>query len=190
MAHQPTIQVNLAISPNPITLGDKDCTLTITATLDYLHPITIYTYQSIFALDLAQTRWDFSCIDLSDNDKPVDMQVENVQRTPCFSLQFGSYDDQFLVTFHPGIPVTITGEFALATRTFHETLKPGHRYRFGVTPKYGNPRIWLHGTREDVMTTEPKRSREHERKLIEFEPCGDVEFEVVGDTALSAPREE
>lgn len=179
---QPTIRVGLAISPAIFTFGDENCTLTITATLDYTHPITVYTWPSMFHLHLAQRRHNFFCVDLSDNDKALDLETENAgKRTPMFSLHIGCYDDQFLVTFYPGIPVTITGKFDLATRTWCETLQPGHRYRFGINPEGPGVGKWLHGTREEVMTKEHKLSRDHETSRIEIESCGDVEFEVAGD---------
>lgn len=42
---------------------------------------------------------------------------------------------------------------------------------------------WLHGTREDVMTTEHVPSRNHERSDIQVELDGLVEFEVADDAA-------
>lgn len=179
----PKIRVSLAISPTPITLGDENCTLTITATLDFPQPITIYTWPSIFALDLAQRRGNFTCIDLSDNFVEIDMCIEHVKRAATFSLQQGRYDDQFLVTFYPGIEVMFKEKFGLATRVApapFDTLTKGHRYRFGVSGEWGGPRAWFWGTREEIMTVERKNARGYEDSDVGIE-CEDVEFEVVGD---------
>lgn len=180
---QPTLQVSMAISPASFSLGDEHCTLSITATLSYPHPITIYTWPTIFNLYLAQRRHNFFCIDLSDNNKDIRMSVENVQRTPAFSLQIGDEDDEHLGTFHPGVPVTITGNFDMATRNFREKLQPGHRYRFGIRPDSLSSCLWnwLHGTREDVMSTEHKTGRESERSQVIIEGYNDVDIEVVGE---------
>lgn len=186
---QPTLQVNMAISPSFFAQGDETCTLTITATLEYDHPITIYTWFSMFNLYRAQRRLsNFTCIDLSDNDRRIDMAIDMIQRTPCVSLEIGGQDDEFLVTFYPGVPVTFTNKLDLATRYFCDTLEPGHRYRFSINPgrNTNGARFfqWGHGTREDIMTKEFKWAREElQRSEILIKGGEDVEFEVDGDAA-------
>lgn len=177
---QPTIRLSMAITPTSFALGDETCTLAITATLEYTHPITVYTWASIFNLPLAQRRHNFTCVDLSDHDKNVRMSVEEVKRAGFFSVQVGHPDDEHLVTFHPGVPVTITGKFDMATRNFSETLQPGHRYRFGIGREGSHWSRWFHGTRQEIMTVDYKTGRESERSQIDLDGCEDVEFEAIG----------
>lgn len=179
----------MAISPSRFALGDETCTFSITATLDYMHPITIYTWFSLFNLYRAQRRHsNYTCIDLSDNDKPVDLSVDMIQRTPCISLQIGGQDDEYLVTFYPGIPVTFERQFDLATWNFCEPLKPGHRYRWSIRRGKDPNRMlgfqWGYGTREEIMTKEFRWAREKlQWSGLLIEGGEDVEFEVDGDAA-------
>jgi hypothetical protein len=171
---QPVMHVAMVLSPTTFTLGDS-CTLTITATLKYTGPITIYTWPTIFHLYLAQRRHNFFCVDLSDDDKEVNLNIQSVKRSGFVNRQIGNPDDEDLVTFYPDTPITFTDEFVLASRP-SRPLKPGHRYRFGLSDL--NPiSHWMHGTREDVLTTEKKAFERGTSKLI-LGPVDDVEFEV------------
>lgn len=72
----PKIHVIPTISPSTFTFPDPSCTLTLTATLTYTHPITICTRLSIFNLDLAQNRHNFSCQDLATNTR-LSLSIES-----------------------------------------------------------------------------------------------------------------
>jgi hypothetical protein len=164
----------MIISPPILSLNDNS-SLVITATLDHAEPVTIYTWPSIFNTDLAQRRYNFFCADLSD-DKPVKLSYENAKRSGFVNRQIGGNDDQYMVTFYPGVPRTFTDGFVPAARR-DRPLKPGHRYRFGIN----RPLLswqWIRGTRDDIMTTEVKSFQSEKQEIIV--PPGDVvEFEVM-----------
>ncbi|KJX96954.1 hypothetical protein TI39_contig594g00016 [Zymoseptoria brevis] len=126
----PAMRITLAVSPPIFALGDS-CTLTITANLDFTGPITIHTWPTVNL-----------CI--KDAGK----------RSGFVNRQIGGDDDQYLVTFYPNTPLTFTDEFAPASRP-DRPLKPGHRYRFGLSETNSFSK-WMHGTREEVLSTERK----------------------------------
>ncbi|THZ16933.1 hypothetical protein D6C90_09939 [Aureobasidium pullulans] len=148
MSHA-AISVNIAITPASVVLG-APCSVTLSATLSYSSPITIYTWPTVINLDLAQVRKNFWCIDLSNNDEPVRLEFEKGgKRSGWISRVLGGKHDQFFVTLEPGKAVHITAPFILTTR-LNKLLVAGHRYRFGFREGecVGN---WMHGTRPEVM---------------------------------------
>lgn len=175
---QPIVLVELSLDPITIKPG-SDCSISLTTTLDYPTPITIFTWPTIFNLKLSQMRWHFYCIDLSDNDKPIQLNVENPgKRGGGISRQRGGPHDRYFVTFQPGDPIIFTEKFDLATRQHHERPKPGHQYRFGINrSRLPLSWVWVHGTREDVLTEQQELLRDHEQSQIVIR-ADDVEFEV------------
>ncbi|USW56657.1 hypothetical protein Slin15195_G099760 [Septoria linicola] len=175
---QATIHVERALSSTKFAPGN-DCSISLTATLDYPTPITIFTWPTIFNLKLSQKRWHFYCIDVCDNDKPIQLNVENPgKRGGGISRQRNGPHDRYFVTFRPSEPVTITEAFELAIRQHSEQLKPGHRYRFGINrSKLSLPWVWTHGTREEILTAEQELLRDHEQSQIVIH-ANDVDFEV------------
>jgi hypothetical protein len=149
MAH-PTVSVDLAIKPASVTLG-APCSITLSTTLSHPTPITIYTWPSILHLTLSQQRRNFFCIDLSNNDEPVMLELtKGGRRSGHISLMLGGVHDQYLRTLVPGNSVEFTAPFFLATR-LDRPLIAGHRYRFGFS-EGESMRYWMEGTREDVMS--------------------------------------
>lgn len=174
---QPTMRVTMDVQPPLISMGE-DCTLTITATLDYPTPITLYTRPTIFNLSLAQRLRSFFCIDLSDNNKCIPVDVDTDCRRGGISRQLGGRDDQYFFTFYPAVPISFTERFDVAARSYRP-LTPGHRYRFGINRQHLSVSwLWLHGTREDVMNTEPEFLGIEGRSEITILPGDEVEFEM------------
>jgi hypothetical protein len=149
MSH-PTVSVDIAIKPASVTLG-AHCSITLSTTLSHPTPITIYTWPSVFHLDLAQQRRNFFCIDLSNDDEPVVLELtKGGRRSSHISLMLGGVHDQYLHTLVPGKPVEFTAPFFLATR-LDRPLIAGHRYRFGFS-EGESIKYWMEGTREEVMS--------------------------------------
>jgi hypothetical protein len=149
MSH-PTVSVDIAIKPASVTLG-APCSITLSTTLSHPTPITIYTWPSAFHLNLSQQRRNFFCIDLSNNDEPVMLELtKGGRRSGHISLMLNSVHDQYLRTLVPGETVEFTAPFFLATRS-DRPLIPGHRYRFGFNERE-SIQYWMEGTREEVMS--------------------------------------
>jgi hypothetical protein len=149
MSH-PTVSVDLAIKPASVTLG-APCSITLSATLSHPTPITIYTWPSVFHLKLSQQRRNFFCINLSNNDEPVMLELtKGGRRSGHISLMLGGVHDQYLQTLTPGKSVEFTAPFFLATR-LDRPLIAGHRYRFGFS-EGESIKYWMEGIREEVMS--------------------------------------
>lgn len=177
MSH-PTISVRLAISPESVTLG-ASCSIILSTTLTYPTPITIYTWPTVFNLNLSQKRKNFWCIDLSNNNQPVRLEwTKGPKVSGWISRVLGDFDDEYFVTLEPGKTLNITGPFKLSTR-LNTTLVAGHRYRFGFSEgeSVGN---WMHGTREEVMLPPGDRSpMDSAGPRIVLDTGPPIEFEVL-----------
>ena len=177
MSH-PAISVNISLEPAAVTLG-APCSIILSTTLSYPTPITIYTWPTVFNLDLSQIRKNFWCIYLSNNDEPVRLELtKGGKRSGYISRELGSFHDQFFVTLEPGKTVNITGPFVFTTR-LDQPLVAGHRYRFGFSEGecVGN---WMHGTREEVMLPPGDRSpMDKAGPKIVLDTGPPIEFEVL-----------
>jgi hypothetical protein len=182
MSH-PAISVDIAITPASVTLG-APCSITLSATLSYPSPITIYTWPTVFNLDLSQIRKNFWCIDVSNNDEPIRLELtKGGKRSGWISRVLGGVHDRFFVTLEPGKTVDITAPFVLTTR-LDKPLVVGHCYRFGFSEGecVGN---WMHGTREEVMLPpgdDAPMDRGGPKIVLDTGPP--IEFEVFGSRSL------
>lgn len=177
MSH-PTISVRLALSPESVTLG-APCSIILSTTLTYPTPITIYTWPTVFNLDLSQRRKNFWCIDLSNNDEPVRLETtKGGKRSGWISRVLGDFDDQYFVTLEPGKTVDIIAQFTF-TKRLDNPLVAGHRYRFG----FSNGECvanWMHGTRDEVMLPPGDRSpMDRGGPVIVLDTGPPIEFEVL-----------
>ena len=154
MSH-PAISVNIAIEPASVTLGEPG-SIILSTTLSHPTPITIYTWPTVFNLQLSQQRRNFFCTDLSNNNEPVRLETtKGGKRSGHISRVLGGKHDQYFVTLEPGKTVEIRFPFLLTTRLDNTplqdgTLKAGHRYRFGFS-EGECVWDWMHGTREEIL---------------------------------------
>ena len=179
----PAISVNIALEPATVTLG-ATCSIILSTTLLYPTPITIYTWPTVFNLDLSQIRKNFWCIDLSNNNESVRLELtKGGKRSGYICRELGSFHDPFFVTLEPGKAVDITAPFVLTTR-LDKPLVAGHRYRFGFSEGecVGD---WMHGTREDVMLPSGDRSpMDSSGPYIMLDVGPPIEFEVLESEPL------
>ncbi|OAA81378.1 hypothetical protein LEL_00923 [Akanthomyces lecanii RCEF 1005] len=174
----PSISFSLAISPlvfarTPFN-GDGDKPqITVTAVSHASSPITIFTWPTIFNLQLSQRRHNFTCKDVA-TDELVWMHLTKGLSRRRFSRTKGNRDEQYFVTLQPEVPYTVTSEFKLASRPlwtgedesgekytryfidsaegvlFLDRLESGHEYHFSVQ-KDESIQWWWIGTTEDVL---------------------------------------
>jgi hypothetical protein len=177
MSH-PTVSVDIAIKPASVTLG-APCSITLSTTLSHPTPITIYTWPSVFHLNLSQQRKNFFCIDLSNNDEPVMLELtKGGRRSGHISLMLGRVHDQYLRTLVPRKSVEFTAPFFLATR-LDRPLIAGHRYQFGFS-EGESIKYWMDGTREEVMSPSGMNApfdKGSRKTLLNLGPP--IEFEVL-----------
>ncbi|KAI9836064.1 MAG: hypothetical protein M1819_001675 [Sarea resinae] len=149
----PSISVDLAIDPPSFIPGGSDPlpSLSITATSHATQPITIFTWPTVFNLDLSQKRANFTCLDLT-SDAPLRLELTKGPKRTAFNREKGGSDDVFFQTLEPETPTTFKAPFKLACRTTEgrDAIVPGHRYRFGVREGEQVP-WWRYGSKEDVM---------------------------------------
>jgi hypothetical protein len=153
--------------------------LTLSATLSYSSPITIYTWPSVFNLNLAQRRKNFFCIDLSNDNAPVKLETtKGGKRSGHISLELGGIDDEYFRTLVPEKPVDFTAPLIVATRP-NKPLVAGHRYRFGMN-EGESILYWYEGTREQTMSPpgqDAPAAKDMRTILLDVGPP--IEFEVL-----------
>ncbi|KAG5756146.1 hypothetical protein H9Q72_001081 [Fusarium xylarioides] len=181
----PTISVSLSIDPPTFTRGSvspPSATITITATLHASEPITIFTWHTIFNLELAQRRKNFICTDLTTG-LPLQLETTKGPKRPQFSYELGGHDDQYFITLEPEKPTIITHRFLRSAGLEGDRVfKPGHRYQLKVRDNE-EAEWWRYGKKEDVMSppgqSSPKEGCEDPSGLpIRLSPIDPVEFEV------------
>ena len=176
---QPTISVSLSMEPPTLSEG-ATVNLSVIAVSHAPIPITIFTWPTIFNLNLAQKRANFTCVDLNTNES-VRLELTKGPKRPGFSRMLGGRDDAWFQTLKPNEPLTFQGPFQLAFRANDQLkgLVPGHRYRFGV--REGETiEWWREGRKEDVMSP-PREESSLEGasgRPIVFDPIEAIEFEV------------
>lgn len=174
----PRITISLAINPPSFVFGEIP-TISITATSHATRPITIFTWPTIFRLDLAQDRKNFTCDDLT-TDTPVFVELTKGPRRPGFTCTKGSNDDKYFWTLEPETPLTFKNPFRVAFEG-RAAVAEGHQYRYAVN-QGKVVRHWWYGRRDDVMS--PSRFGERTAlskssgEPIVLEPVGPVKFEV------------
>ncbi|KAL9095586.1 MAG: hypothetical protein Q9165_002018 [Trypethelium subeluteriae] len=165
----PSISVSLSIDPPSLALSTV-VNLTVTAVSHASTPITVFTWPSIFNLDLAQKRANFTCVDLNTGPK-----------RPGFSRELGGRDDAYFCTLEPEELVRFKAPFKLASRMGEgpHAVVPGHRYRFGVR-EGESVKWWRAGKREDVMSRPGEQSGlgDADGMPIVLYPVEAIEFEV------------
>ncbi|KAH0284073.1 hypothetical protein M436DRAFT_85137 [Aureobasidium namibiae CBS 147.97] len=182
MSH-PAISVNIALEPAAATIG-APCSITLSVTLSHPTPITIHTWHTVFNYARSKVRRNFWCIDLSDNDKPVQLEtVKCGMRSGYICRELGGLDDQYFVTLEPGKVVEFTAPFILAHRVDNR-LVVGHRYRFGLSEREC-VQYWMHGTREEIMLPPGQHAPiENAGPAIMLDAGSPVEFEVLDPEPL------
>ncbi|KAH0386015.1 hypothetical protein KCU92_g2964, partial [Aureobasidium melanogenum] len=172
------MSVTITITPSSVTLS-RPCLLTLSATLSYSSPITIYTWPSVFNLNLAQRRKNFFCIDLSNDNAPVKLETtKGGKRSGHISLELGGIDDEYFRTLVPEKPVDFTAPLIVATRP-NKPLVAGHRYRFGMN-EGESILYWYEGTREQTMSPpgqDAPAAKDMRTILLDVGPP--IEFEVL-----------
>jgi hypothetical protein len=106
----PLIAVTLAINPPNFKLG-TDVELSVTAVSNATFPVTIFTWPSVFNLELAQKRGNFVGVD-RDTGMKLPMHDIQVQRRG-FNHTLGGPDDKYHVTLEPGQPFRFNSSFYL-----------------------------------------------------------------------------
>jgi len=148
----PEISISLSIKPSSFVPGSAETpTISITATSHATQPITIFTWPTIFHLQLAQRRKNFTCIDLTSNT-PVFLEITKGPRRPGFSRTKGAPDEKYFFTLEPETPLTFSHPFILASRATDGDLAmaQGHRYRYAVSDGEAL-HYWWYGRRDDIM---------------------------------------
>ncbi|KAF2239303.1 hypothetical protein EV356DRAFT_572743 [Viridothelium virens] len=175
----PSISVSLSIDPPSFSPGAA-VNLTVTAVSHAWTPITIFTWPSIFNLDLAQKWANFTCVDLN-TAIPLHLELTKGPKRPGFSRELGGRDDAYFCTLEPEESVTFQASFKLASRTTEgpHAIVPGHRYRFGVR-EGENVEWWRAGKREDVMSRPGEESGlgDASGMPIVLYPVEAIEFEI------------
>lgn len=149
----PPISVEVVIDPPAFALGGPEglpC-IAITATSHASQPITIFTWPTIFNLDLAQKRANFSCQDTASNALLRLELTKGPKRSGPSRAKDGP-DDIFFQTLEPKTSVVFSATFKLARRinATKDLLVEGHKYRFNV--RDGETiQWWRYGKKEDVM---------------------------------------
>jgi hypothetical protein len=159
----PSISVTLAINPPSFKLGTY-VELSVTAVLNAnaKFPITIFTWPSVFNLELAQMRGNFVGVD-RDTGMRLPMHDIQVQRRG-FSHTLGGPDDKYHITLEPGQPFRFNSSFYLPhgppfreadsdlQEEGHADLLPGHRYLLDIRKDYYDAYLWWKkGRKEDVL---------------------------------------
>ncbi|KAJ5787344.1 hypothetical protein N7457_002334 [Penicillium paradoxum] len=151
---QPSISTKLAITPAKLSLGISSSTITLTATLHYTEPITIFKHGTIFNLALNHSPSNFDCEDITtENAEPINIGIKKGCKRPAFSREYGGRDDRFFVTLYPETPILFEGVFHLAKRSCqHVVFQPRHKYRFAT--KQGETVDWWRvGEKKNAMTS-------------------------------------
>lgn len=141
-----SIAVTLAISPPAFKIGTP-VELSVTAVSKAPQPITIFTWQHIFNVQLAQRRGNFVGWD-QDTDVKLPLHEMDITLAP-FNYMLGGPFDEYFVTLEPGQPSKFNSSFLLAYET--SSLLPGHRYLIDIWDVYGNMSCWTYGRKEDVL---------------------------------------
>lgn len=179
----PGLSINLALSQNSFEPASPDhppVSISLTVTSHATQAITIFTWPTIFNLDLSQKRANFECIDHVSNE-PLRLELTKGPKRPAFSRESGGIDDAFFRTLEPETPVTFNAAFKLAGRSTEgrNAIVPGHRYRFAVRDGE-TVSWWRYGRKEDVMTPAgtPSTLGEASGPPITLADIASVEFEV------------
>lgn len=139
------------ISSDP-SLDPPSISLKVTSTLD--RPVTIFTWPTVFNLDLSQRRSNFSCQDLT-TESDINLELTKGPKRPGFSRKAGGRDDAYFITLEPLVATTFTAPFKLAG--WKDVLCPSHRYRFAV--KDGeHVKWWRYGRKVDLMASEGEQA--------------------------------
>ncbi|KAK5162956.1 uncharacterized protein LTR77_011010 [Saxophila tyrrhenica] len=150
--------------------------ISITVTSQATRPITIFTWPTIFHLSLAQSRDNFTCLDLTTESAMRLSTTRGPQRQP-FSRTKGHSDEQYFCTLDPGVPVIFSGGLRVAS-SVAGGLQAGHRYRYGVQ-EGEQVQWWRWGRKDGVLAPsgqiEDLDDPDGEPIMISAEP---VEFEV------------
>lgn len=109
---------------------------------------SIFTWPTIFHLELSQQRGNFSCLNLTTNSL-LNMNYTKGPRRPGFSRTREGRDDRHFRTLEPDIPTTFTGRFGLAYPPT-PTVEAGHRYRLSLNE---GQKIswWRYGRKDEVL---------------------------------------
>jgi hypothetical protein len=144
-APAPSVAVTLAISPPDFKIGTP-VELSVTAISKASQPITIFTWQHIFNVQLAQQRGNFVGW---DRDTGTKLPLHDMDVTPApFNYTLGGPFDEYFVTLEPGQPFKLNSSFLLA---YEPSLLPGHRYLIDIWDVYGNMSCWTYGRKEEVL---------------------------------------
>lgn len=157
--------------------------LSITATSHATLPITIFTWPTVFNLDLAQERRNFTCFDLTANEA-LDIELTKGPSRPEYSREAGGLDDEYFHTLDPEVPVTFRERFSIACHPpeGEVAVVPGHRYRFALSAGE-NVAWWQYRTKAEVMAPAGQHVRlgQSEGPEIVLDHVEAVEFELLVD---------
>ncbi|KAH7171619.1 hypothetical protein DER46DRAFT_592458 [Fusarium sp. MPI-SDFR-AT-0072] len=180
----PSISVSLAIDSSKFARRtEPPPSQSVMAILHAPEPITIFTWHSIFNLELAQRRKNFICIDLTTGALRQLERTKGPKRAG-FSSEFGGPDDKYYCILEPEIPFTFTYRLMRAYaieggRCF--TL--GHTYRLEIRDNE-SIRWWRYGRKEDVLAPPgqfepPEGGEKPSGPPINLCPVEAIEFEVI-----------
>jgi hypothetical protein len=170
IAPPPSVAVTLAVNPPAFKIGEP-VELSVYAVSDASYPITIFTWPTIFNVQLAQQRGNFIG---RDQDEGWDLPLHTIDVSPgkpCYTL--GGKFDEFFVTLEPGQPFKFNSSFLLAQGpppyaapkglnwspaafdapdgSTYKNLLPGHRYLLDISDMYSDMSWWKIGRKEDVL---------------------------------------
>lgn len=153
VAAPPSVSIKLVIDPPSFAPGNSDQapSISITVTSHASQPITIFTWPTIFNLELSQKRKNFTCLDLTSNT-PLSLELIIGPKRPDYSRTKDGIDDERFWTLDPETPLTFKAAFKLARRQTEGryVLKEGHRYQLDV--QEGEVvRWWRYGRKDEVM---------------------------------------
>jgi hypothetical protein len=127
-AKPPRVIVSVSLEPSTHSFSSPEPPkLSLTATLYADDPITVLTWHTVLYLPLALNQNAFEITDLQTS-KPVQQHVIALSRTPI-RRQLGGPDDQYFLTLHPNVPVTLSTGFGYPTGTLGKPLPKGDEGR-------------------------------------------------------------
>lgn len=179
MSNPPSISVQLAIDPPQFIRGSPPMpTLSVTATSHATEPITIFTPGTIFNLNQAQKRRNFTCLDLTANT-PIQMEITKGGKRVAYRRAFGHHDERFFWTLDPEVSVTFTDSFMPRVHQPPPNTFPAHQYRLGVSDEEVVS-WWRHGRKEEVLAPAGTTASldEPSGPPIQLMPVAPVDFEI------------
>ncbi|TVY79729.1 Mitochondrial phosphate carrier protein [Fusarium oxysporum f. sp. cubense] len=145
-------------------------------------PITIFTWDSIFNLALAQRRKNFICTNLTAGT-PLQLERTKGPKRAGFGSELGGPDEKYCCTLDPEIPFNFTYRLMRAYAIEGErSFTPGHTYSLQVRNNE-SIRLWRYGRKDNVLAppdqVESLEGREKpSRPPIKLCPVEAIEFEV------------